>query len=62
LTAALSSFESPKSSDTIESTPAVIDRVEAELPPRFPPRVFETMAKGLRSSARALALMAAKVS
>jgi serine/threonine-protein kinase HipA len=47
--------------DTIESTPAVIDRVEAELPPRFPPRVFETIAKGLRSSARALALMAPKV-
>jgi len=46
---------------TIENTSAVIDRVEAELPPRFPARVFETITSGLRRSARALSLMAPKL-
>jgi serine/threonine-protein kinase HipA len=40
---------------TTESTLAVIDRVEGELPPSFPVRVFETITNGLRRSARALA-------
>ena len=46
---------------TIESTPAVIDRVEAELPPRFPARVFEQIANGLRRAARALSPMGPKL-
>lgn len=45
---------------TLQATPAVIDRVAAELPARFPVRVFETIANGLRRSARALAVMAPK--
>jgi serine/threonine-protein kinase HipA len=39
---------------TIENTPRVIDRVEAELPPGFPARIFETITNGLRRSARVL--------
>ncbi|HEY3668859.1 MAG TPA: type II toxin-antitoxin system HipA family toxin [Polyangiaceae bacterium] len=46
---------------TIENTTAVIDRVEAELPPRFPARVFETVTNGLKRSARALSLMPSKL-
>ena len=46
---------------TIENTPSVIDRVESELPPRFPVRIFETITNGLRRSARGLALAAPKL-
>ena len=40
--------------NTVESVPGVVDRVEADLPPGFPARIFETIANGLRRSARAL--------
>jgi serine/threonine-protein kinase HipA len=46
---------------TIENTPVVIDRVEAQLPPRFPARIFETISNGLRRSARSLALLAPRL-
>ena len=43
----------------IEQTPAVIERVSAELPERFPARVAEKIFKGLKGSAAKLAAMPA---
>jgi serine/threonine-protein kinase HipA len=47
-------------SDVIETTPAVIDKVAAELPKKFPSKLFEDITKGIRASAERLAAMPMK--
>ena len=44
----------PLLQDLIERTPAVVDRVQAELPPRFSQQVADQVLGGLLSAARAL--------
>jgi serine/threonine-protein kinase HipA len=39
---------------TVEATPQVIDRVERELPPTFPARVFDTITRGLLRASKTL--------